>query len=152
VEFVYNNKIHTATQTLSSKANYRQDLRMGFEGRRTGRFEVAERFVDRMRKIQEETRAALEKVQEEMRKCVDRRGNKIEEYRIGDLVLLRTKDLKWQIKERRSEKLTEYFVGLFKVKKIMTTNAVELDLPTTIRIHLVVNINRIHLYKLQIEG
>lgn len=125
---------------------------MGFEGRRTGRFEVAERFVDRMRKIQEETRAALEKVQEEMRKCVDRRGNKIEEYRIGDLVLLRTKDLKWQIKERRSEKLTEYFVGLFKVKKIMTTNAVELDLPTTIRIHLVVNINRIHLYKLQIEG
>ena len=53
-----------------------------------------EKFVERMKKIQKETRAALEKVQEEMKKYVDRKWKKAEEYKIGDLVLLSTKDLK----------------------------------------------------------
>jgi len=34
VEFAYNNKIHAATKILPFKANYGQDPRMGFEGRR----------------------------------------------------------------------------------------------------------------------
>jgi len=37
VEFAYNNKIHVATKTLPFKANYGQDPRMGFEGRRKGK-------------------------------------------------------------------------------------------------------------------
>ena len=36
---------------------------------------------------------------------------------------------------RRTEKLTERFIGLCKVKKIILANAVELELPSTIRIH-----------------
>ena len=47
-----------------------------------------------MRKIQEEAKAALRKVQEEMKKFADRKQGKEEEYRVGDLVLLSTKDLK----------------------------------------------------------
>jgi len=61
VEFVYNNKIHTATKILPFKANYGQDPRMGFEGRRKGKYEVAGKFVERMKKIQEEAKAALGK-------------------------------------------------------------------------------------------
>ena len=30
-EFAYNNKVYSSTKTLSFKANYRQDPRMGFE-------------------------------------------------------------------------------------------------------------------------
>ena len=52
-EFVYNNKIHVATKTLPFKVNYSQDLRMGFEGRRKGKYEVAGKFIERMKKIQE---------------------------------------------------------------------------------------------------
>jgi len=54
VEFMYNNKIHMATKVLPFKANYSQDPRIGFEGRRKRKYEVAEKFVERMKKIQEE--------------------------------------------------------------------------------------------------
>jgi len=94
VEFAYNNKIHAATKILPFKANYGQDPRMGFEGRRKGKYEVAGKFVERIKKIQEEAKAALGKVQEEMKKFVNRRQREEEEYKVGDLVLLSTKDLK----------------------------------------------------------
>ena len=67
-------------------------------------------------------------------------------------MLLSTKDLKWQIKGRRSEKLMEHFVGPYKVKGIVSSNAIELELPKSIKIHLVVNASRVRLYKPQIEG
>ena len=53
---------------------------------------------------------------------------------------------------RRTEKLTERFVGPYKIKKIILSNAVELELPSTVKIHLVVNISRIHKYVGQVEG
>ena len=59
------------------------------------------------------------------------------------MVLLSTKDLKWQMKGRRLEKLTEYFMGPYKVKRIVSGNAIELELPTFIKIHPVVNISRV---------
>jgi len=73
----------------------------------------------------------------------DRKQRKGEEYRVGDLVLLSMKDLKWQMKRRRSEKLTERFIGPYKIKEIISSNAVELELPKSIRIHPVVNISRV---------
>ena len=71
---------------------------------------------------------------------------------MGDLVLLSTKDLKWQMKRRRLEKLTEYFVGPYKVKGIVSSNTIELELPKTIKIHPIVNVSRVQLYKPQLEG
>jgi len=46
--------------------------------------------------------------------------------------MLSTKDLKYQMVRRRTEKLTEKFVGPYKIKKIVSLNAVELKLPSTI--------------------
>ena len=149
VEFVYNNKIYIATKTSPFKANYGQDLRMEFERRRKGKYEAAGKFIEKMKKIQEEAKAALGKAQKEMKKFGDRRRGKREEYRVGDLVLLSTKDLKWQMKGRRSEKLTERFVGPYKVKGIVSSN---LELPNSIKIHPVVNISRVRLYKPQVKG
>jgi len=40
----------------------------------------------------------------------------------------------------------------YQVKKIISTNAIELDLPSTIKIHPVVNVSRVHRYKDQVEG
>jgi len=61
------------------------------------------------------------------------------------------KDLKWQMKGRRSEKLTERFVGPYKVKRIVSSNMIELELPKSIKIHSVVNVSRVWLYKPQVE-
>jgi len=44
---------------------------------------------------------------------------------------------------RRTEKLMERFVGPYKIKKIISSNAVELELPSIVKIHLVVNVSRI---------
>ena len=73
VEFVYNNKIHMATKILLFKANYSQDPRMGFERRRRGKYEVAGKFAERIKRIQEEAKVALGKAQEEMKKFANRR-------------------------------------------------------------------------------
>jgi len=125
---------------------------MGFEGRRKGKYKAAGKFVEKMKKIQKEAKVALGKAQEEIKKFADRKQGEEEEYKVGDLVLLSTKDLKWQMKGRRLEKLTEYFVGPYKIKGIISSNAVELELPKLIRIHPVVNVSRVQLYKPQAEG
>jgi len=59
--------------------------------------------------------------------------------------------LKWQMKERRLEKLTKCFVGSYKVKRIILSNTIELELPKSIKIHPVVNVSRVQLYKPQVE-
>ena len=46
---------------------------MGFERRRKGKYEVAGKFVEKIRKIQEEAKTALGKAQEEMKKFADRK-------------------------------------------------------------------------------
>ena len=125
---------------------------MGFEGKRRRKFEAVGKFVEKMKKIQKVARAALGKVQKEMKRYVDRKQEKAEEYKIGNLVLLSTKDLKWQMIERRSEKLTEWFIGPYRVKGIVSTNAIELELPSSIKIHPVVNVSQVWLYKPQVEG
>jgi len=58
-------------------------------------------------------------------------------------VMLSTKDLKYQMVRRRTEKLMERYIGSYKIKKIVLSNAVELELPNTVKIHLVVNVSRI---------
>jgi len=125
---------------------------MGFEIRKKRKFEKVEEFVKRMKEVHEETETVLRKSQEEIRKYADRKRSKLEEYRVGNRVLLSTKDLKFQIKGRCSEKLTEQFVESYKIKRVISTNMIELELPSTIKIHLVVNISRVYMYKDQVEG
>ena len=72
VEFAYNNKIHMATKTLPFKVNYGQDPRIGFEGRRKEKYEAVEKFVEKIKKIQEKAKAALGKAQKEMKRFGDR--------------------------------------------------------------------------------
>jgi len=99
--------------------------------------------VERMENVQEEAKVVLQKAQEDMNRYVDRKRGEAEEYRVSDLVLLSTKDLKYQMIRRHIEKFTECFVGPYKVKAIVFSNTIELDLPSTIKIHLVVNISRV---------
>ena len=104
-----------------------------------------------MREIQEEAKVALGKAQKEMKKYVDRKRAEVNEYKVGDLVILSTKDLKYQMIRKRTEKLTKRFVGPYKIKKIVSSNIVELELPSIVKIHLVVNIGRIQKYIGQVE-
>ena len=132
-----------STKTLSFKANYGQDPRIEFEMRRKGKYKGTEKFVMKIREIQEKAKVALGKVQEEMKKYTNKKRAKVNKYKVEDLVML--KDLKYQIVERKTEKLMERFVSPYKKKKIVLLN-VKLELPSTIRVHPVVNVSRIHRY------
>ena len=61
-EFAVNNKIHTVIKVLPFMANYRRELQMGVDIRKKGKIEKATEFVERMRKVQKESEAALKRV------------------------------------------------------------------------------------------
>ena len=53
--------------------------------------------------------------------------------------MLSTKDLVF--KKRPVKKLVDQYVGPYIIDKVVSINAVKLQLPTSMRIHLVVNIS-----------
>ena len=151
-EFAFNNKIHTAMKSSPFKVNYRRELRIGFDIRKKGKNVKAEEFVKKMKVRYEEVKVALVKSQEEMKRQADRNRKEAEKYRVEDKVLISTKNFLMELMKRVMKKLTEKYIGPYMVKKIILENAVELELPVLLRIHLVVNIKRIVKYQEQVEG
>jgi len=125
---------------------------MGFDIRKKGKNEKAEEFAREIKERHKETRAALVRSQEEMKRQADRSRKEVEKYRVSDKVLISTKDFLVELMKRATKKLTEKFIGPYVVKKIVSENAVELELPASLRIHLVVNVRRIVKYREQVEG
>jgi len=152
VEFAFNNKVHTATKSSPFQVNYRRELRMGFDIRKKGKNEKAEEFAREIKERHEEARVALVESQEEMKRQADRSRKEAEEYRVGDKVLISIKDFSMKLMKRVTKKLTKKFIGPYVVRKIVLDNAVELELPTLLRIYLVVNVRRIVKYREQVEG
>ena len=149
-EFAVNNKVHTATKVSPFMANYEKELRMRGDIRRKEKVESVTEFVERMKKVHEEAKAALKKTQEEMKRYADRNRKETEKWKKGDRILLSTKDLVF--KERPTKKLTERYVGPYVIEKVVLTNVVKLRLPSSMRIHLVVNVSQIVRYKEQVKG
>ena len=83
-EFAINNKVHMVTKVLPFMANYRKELRMEGDIRRKGKVESVTEFVERMKKVQEEAKAALRKTQEEMKRYVDRGRKETDIWKKGD--------------------------------------------------------------------
>jgi len=125
-------------------------MRMGGDIRKKGKVEKAGEFVERMKRIYEEAGAALKKVQEDMKRQADRGRKETKNWKKGDRVLLSMKDLVF--KERPVKKLVDRYVGPYIIEEVVSTNVVKLRLPTSIRIHLVVNVSHIARYKEQVEG
>ena len=148
-EFAVNNKAHSATKVLPFMANYGRELRMGDNIKKRGKVEKVTEFVERIKKVHEKAGAALKKAQEDMKRQVDKRRKETKDWKKGDRVLLSTKDL--MFKERPARKLVDRYIGPYTIEEVVSTNAVKLRLPTSIRIHLVVNISRIVQYKEQVE-
>ena len=100
-----NNKVYTTMKILPFMANYRREMRMGGNIRKRGKIEKVMEFVERMKKVYEEAKAALKKVQEDMKRQVDRGRKETEDWKKGNRVMLSTKDLVF--KERLARKLVD---------------------------------------------
>jgi len=140
------------TKSSLFQINYGRELRMDFDIRKKKKNEKVEEFVRKMKERYKEVRVALVKSQEEMKKQADRNRKEAEEYRVGNKVLISTKDFLMELMKRVTKKLTEKFIRPYVVKKIVSENAVELELLASLRIHLVVNVRRIMKYREQVEG
>ena len=79
------------------------------------------------------------KVQKEMKRQADRGRREAENWKVGDKIILSMKDLVF--KERPVKKLVDQFIGPYTINKVISTNAIKLQLPMLIRIHPVVNIS-----------
>ena len=64
--------------------------------------------------------------------------------------MLSTQNL--NIAERPTHKLMERWAGPYRVMKIILSNAIELDLPPTMKIHPVVNVSCVKPWKQPMEG
>jgi len=138
-EFAVNNKVHTATKVLPFIANYGRELRMEGDIRKRGKIESATKSVERMKKVHEEAGAALKKAQEDMKRQADKGRKETKDWKKGDRVMLNTKDL--MFKEKPVRKLVDRYIGPYTIEKVVSTNAVKLQLPTLMRIHPVVNVS-----------
>ena len=85
-----------------------------------------------------------------MKRYADHSRKETEEWKRGDKVLLSTKNLVF--KERSVRKLMERYVGPYVIEEVVLSNAVKLQLPSSMRIYLVVNVSWIVQYKEQVKG
>jgi len=86
-------------------ANYGRELRMDMDLKRKEKMEKATEFVERMRKVQKEAGAVLAKAQEEIKRQADRGRKKAEIWKVGDKIMLSTKNLVF--KKRLARKLVD---------------------------------------------
>ena len=92
-EFAINNKTHLTTKVSPFMANYKREMRMGVDLRRKEKMEKATEFAERMKKVQEEARAVLIRAQNEMKRQVNRGRKEVEVWKVGEKVMLSTKDI-----------------------------------------------------------
>jgi len=73
----------------------------------------------------------------------------VEEWKKDNKVMLNIKDLVF--KKRPAKKLVDWYISLYIINKVVFTNMVKLWLPTSMRIHLVVNVSQVVQYREQVE-
>ncbi len=130
--------------------NYGKEVRMEGDIQKKGKVESATEFVERMKKVYKKAEVALKKTQEEMKRYADRSRKEMEKWKKGDRVLLSTKDLVF--KERPVKKQMERYIGPYVIEEVVSLNVVKLQLPSSMRIHPVVNVSQIVQYKEQVRG
>ena len=83
----------------------------------------------------------MKKTQKEMKRYADINRKETEEWKKEDRVILSIKDLVF--KERPVCKLVERYVRPYEIEKVVSLNAVKLQLPSSMRIHPVINVSQV---------
>ena len=140
-KFSYNNKIQKSIKILPFYANHGFNPQMGFEPWRDVKVQAVDKFVDKLKKVQEEAKVALHKAHDDMKPFADWMGAHAPEYKEGDQVWLSTKNLNinWP-----SRKLTERQIGPYTITHIVSPNAVVLKLPSSFKIGVPINVSQLH--------
>ena len=113
---------------------------MGLKSQRNVKVQAVEDFVQQMNNVQAEVEVALHKAHDDMKHYADCSCTDAPKYQVGDRVWLSTKDLHTS---QPSRKLTEKQIGPYPISKIVSPNAVELKLPTSFKIDVLITISHL---------
>jgi hypothetical protein len=116
---------------------------MGNEPKREARSEAAVDFVERMKRMREETEAALLKARDDMKRWADHDRGEVIKYKVGDKIMVDARELELG---RPSKKLSERWIGPYPITALVGTHAVKIKLPKSIRIHPVLSLTRVKPY------
>ena len=141
VKFIFNNKVHTATKSLSFKVNYGRKPIISFDIRKKVKHVKAEEFVKKIKNRHKKIKVALIKSQKEMKRYANRNRKSVDKY----------KGLSNRVDEKSNKKVDREIYQILCSQEIISENMVKLKLPALLRIYLVVNVRRIVKYQEQIE-
>lgn len=150
-EIATNSAKHSSTGFTPFYLNYGREvhlpLDLALDAARVDRNPDASTRIRKLHKALELAQENIKKAQERQKQGVDHYRRDVE-FSIGDEVLLSTAHLKilGGSHTDRSAKFANRYIGPFKIKRVVQKNAYELDLPSTMQIHPVLNISRLRAY------
>ena len=143
-QFAINNRQHSATKFSPFQLTCTYTPHMGVE-HRVSKAPAAAEFIDRLSRAYDN----LVKAHSRILTQTNHSHSDTPAYVVGDHVWLSTDNLHLP---HASQKLLERWLGPYSIMKLVRTNAVELRLPRSMRIHPVVNISRIKPYHDRLPG
>jgi hypothetical protein len=148
-ELAVNDAVHASTGFTPFYLNYGQDVSLPLDraiaGLRPSTNPVAAERIQRLRADLDLARSNIGKAQQRQAKYADQHRREVK-FNVGDRVLLSTDHLRMVGDDKRTPKFSCKFLGPFLVKRVVNDNAYELDLPAAMRIHPVLNANRLKVY------
>ena len=131
-EFSYNNRVQASTRQTPFMLNSGRHPRLGVEPLRDVERPAVEDFVQGIQATRQEAEAALHQAAEDMARYYDQQRGVAVNYKVGDQVWLDGKDIST---DRPSRKLSDKRYGPFKIVKVVSPNAYQLELPSTMKLH-----------------
>ena len=152
-EFAYNNSVSATTSFTPFYLNYGLDPRKDLnELYKESPNETAKEFANRMNILLKQAKDEISKSVDNMEKYYNL-NRKNAEFKVGDLVLLSTKNIKYRNQKNKiiSKKFKPKYIGPFKILEKISTLAYKLDLPNELKIHPVFNIIALKKYSGEIN-
>lgn len=140
-EFAANNAISDSTTVSLFFANYGFNLRLNWNHDNEPNHDENQdttTFANTMEKLHDQLRAEMSRAQTIQANNANTKRTPAPAYQIGDAVLLAAKNIQ-TIKPTR--KLDWKRFGRFRIKKVISLYAYELDLPTTMKVHPVFHVS-----------
>jgi hypothetical protein len=149
LEMAYNNSKQESTGFTPHYLNFGQEMRLPLDGA------IPPSSIDntnpeasqRIERLKQDIASAKKNIlvaQDRQSKYADQHRRDVA-FRVGDRVLLSVEHLQ-VVGDGRSPKLQSKYIGPFAITRVVGSNAYELDLPPTMRIHPVLNISRLKAY------
>jgi hypothetical protein len=149
LELAYNNSKQISTGFSPFYLNYGREVQMPIDialgaARSCKNPEAADRILELKRNLKSAHDNIL-KAQQRQGRYADQHRRDIQ-FKVGDRVLLSTQHLRL-IGDNRTIKFANRNIGPFVVKRVIGSNAYELDLPPQMQIHPVINVSRLLPYR-----